>query len=204
MTTDFQEHVNGRLQKGRAVPDLARHTFRDSQVTVKLHKLSPMVSSDIIAQCRRELADSEPQPPMVDVDFGQGTVKRPHKDDPTYIAMKAEWETKVNALANERLFKLAALYAVEIELGPEQYAAIERAKRLMRLTAHIDWADDPDLTPDENAQYYYIRHIACASPDDLQEFYMAVATRSQPTEAAIERHKETFPGDVPGQVDLDV
>lgn len=203
MTTDLQTHINGRL-KGRAVPDLAQHTFRDSNVTVKLHKLSPMVSQDIITQCRRDLADSEPQPPTIDLDFGQGTIKRPHKDDPTYLAMLAEWETTVNQLANERLFKLAALYAVEIELGAAEHAQIERARRLMRLSAHITWEDDPDLTPEENAQYYYIRHIACASPDDLQEFYMAVATRSQPTEAAIERHKETFPGDLPGQVDLDV
>jgi hypothetical protein len=43
-----------------------------------------------------------------------------------------------------------------------------------------------------------VTHICCASPEDLQEFYQAIATRSQPTEAAVEQYKESFPGDLSG------
>lgn len=195
------ERINGRYDRVTGPP---MHTFRDSGIAVKLRKLSPMTSQDIVAQCRRDLADSEPKPPIVEIDYGQGTIKEPNRGDPTYTRLHAEWETEVNKLANERLFKLAALDAVEITIGAEERAQIARAKRIMKIAAHIDWQDDPELTEAENLQYFYIRHIACGSPEDVQEFYQAVATRSQPTEAAIERHKETFPRDVSGSVDLEL
>lgn len=192
------ERVNGRY----TVSGPPMHTFKDSGVAVKLRKLSPMISQDIIAQCRAERADSEPQPPLVEVDYGQGAIKQPNKADPIYVQLHQEWESAVNKLANERLFKLAALCAVEISLTSEDKARIEHTKRLLRITARVDWQDDPELTEAENLQYFYVRHIACGSAEDVQEFYQAVATRSQPTEAAIERHKATFPGDVSGPVDL--
>lgn len=195
------EHVNGRRATVSGPPV---HTFRDSGIVVKLRKLSPMTSQDIMAGARRDLASTEPQPPVVEVDYGQGKIKETNKGDPTYVRLHDAWESEVNKLANDRLFKLAALDAVEVSLTADDLKRIERTKRMMKIAARIDWQDDPELTEAENLQYFYIRHIACGSPEDLQEFYQAVATRSQPTEAAIERHKETFPSDVSGAVDLDV
>ena len=194
MTTDVH---NGR-SKGRAVPDVPTHTFRDSGITVRLHKLGPMTSQEIIAQVRRELAESEPQPPVFEVDYGDGKRKEPNRAHPSYVADMAEWESKVSRLANERLFKLAALDAVEITIDDAIRAQIKRKKRILLVAAGIEWLDDPNLTADENDQLFYVTHIACASPEDLKEFYLAVAMRSQPTEAAIEQHKATFPGDVQG------
>lgn len=201
MTATLTDHINGR-QRGRVPPALPTHTFKDSGITVRLHKLSPITNQQILAQCQRELADRKPQPPLVEVDYGQGKVIEPHTGHPLYQEKLAAWNTEVNKLANDRLFKLAALDAIEVTIGDAELAQIARKKRMLKVAAGIVWEDDPELTPEENAQLFYVTHICCASPDDLREFYEAVALRSQPTEAAVEQHKATFPGDLPGAVGL--
>lgn len=203
MTSDLVQHVNGRA-RGRAVPAVPTHTFQDGGITVRLHKLSPISGQEIAAQCRRDLAESKPVPPLMEVDYGNGKILEPHIGHPLYQEKLAAWVAEVNKLANDRLFKLAALDAVEVTIGDIERTIIARKKRMLRLAANITWEDDPELTQDENDQLFYVTHICCASPEDLQEFYMAVATRSQPTEAAVEAHKASFPGDVQGPVDLGV
>lgn len=194
--TTLTEQLNGHV-KGRAVPSLPTHTFKDSGITVRLHKLGPLTTQEIIAQCQRELEPEKPQPPLVEVDYGTGKkVMEPHTGHPRYQEKLAAWSSKVNALANDRLFKLAALAAIEVTIGDAERAQIARAKRLLQLAARIAWQDDPELTQAENDQLFYVTHICCASPEDLKEFYQAIATRSQPTEAAVEQHKATFPSDV--------
>lgn len=199
ITTDT---INGRA-KGRAVPSLPTHTFRDSGITVKLHKLSPMTSQELMLQVKREMHDTEPQPPMVEVDYGNGKVLEPHRGHPIYIEKLKEWESAVNREANDRLFRLACLVGVELDLDNAAIAAIERRKRYLKLVARIDWQGDPELTEAENNQIFYVTHICCASTEDLQEFYQAIATRSQPTEAAVEQYKSSFPGDIQGQEHLE-
>lgn len=195
--TTLTDHVNGRI-RGRAVPELPVHTFKDSGISVRLHKLSPMTSQEILAQCKRELADEEPKPPLFEVDYGNGKILEPNTGHEVYVRNRAAWEEKVNKLANDRLFKLAALDAVELTIGDVERASIVRTKRYLKIAAKVEWQDDPDLTPEENERYFYIRHIACGSQEDITEFYTAIALRSQPTEAAIEQHKQSFPGELPG------
>ena len=195
MTTLLTDHINGR-QRGRAVPELPTHTFKDSGITVRLHKLSPITNQQILAQCRRDLADTKPAPPMTEIDYGAGKVLEPHTGHPLYQEKLAAWNADVNRLANDRLFKLAALDAIEVTIGETERAQIARRKRFLKVAAHVAWEDDPDLTPEENDQLFYVSHICCATPEDLQDFYAAVALRSQPTEAAVEAHKASFPGDV--------
>src|SRR5262249_3664543 len=127
-----------------------------------------------------------------------------HTGHPVYQELLAAWESKCNALANDRLFAVAALIAVELTIGDAERAAISRKKRIQKIAGHLEWQDNPELLPEEKDKIYYIKYICCASPEDLKEFYEAVAMRSQPTEAAVERHKATFQGDVQGPVDLGV
>lgn len=195
MATPLIEHVNGR-QRGRAVPELPMHTFKDSGITVRLRKLSPVARDDVIAGVSRDLADTKPQPPIVEVDYGQGKIKEPHTGDPTYIRHLQEWQAGVSSEANARLFKLACLDAVEVEIGDSERALIARKQRYMRIAGKVEWQPDPNLHPEENDQWFYIAYVACASLEDIKEFYEAVLTRSQPTEAAIEQHKASFPSDV--------
>lgn len=191
-TTDVQ---NGR-HRGRTVPALPTHTFQDSGVTVKLHKLSPMTSQEIIAAVRRELADTRPEPPLFDVDYGKGTIQEPNESHPVYQRLLKEWNDKVQSIANERLFRTAALVAVELDIDDDWRAFVVRLRRRLKAIAKITFVDDPDLNQDENDQIFYITHHACKSAEDIKEFYQAVALRSQPTEAAIEQHKASFRSDV--------
>jgi hypothetical protein len=195
------DRVNGHYTKVNGPP---MHTFKDSNIAVKLHKLGPLTNSEILQAVQRELADEKPQPPITEVDYGKGTISQPHTGHPVYVKMLAAWNDKCNRIANDRLFKLACLVAVELTIGDVERKAITARKRYLKLAAKLDWQDDPELSQDENDQIFYITHIACASPDDLKEFYQAIATRSQPSEAAVQQHKESFPGDVQGSVDLDL
>lgn len=197
-TTDLHDRINRRLQAGRRVPELPLHTFKDSGVTVRLRKLSPLTGQEIANAVAKELADSKPQPPTVEVDYGQGKRIILHDGDPTYQELLDKWQANVNRIANDRLFDLAAIDAVELTIGEAEREQINRKKRYLRLIAKVEWEDRPELEPDENDRLFYMTHIACGSAEDLKDFYRAVMERSQPTEAAIERHKESFPGDVQG------
>jgi len=199
-TTDVQ---NGR-SKGRAVPAVPLHTFKDSGIVVKLHKLSPMTSQDIILQVQREMAADKPQPPLFEIDYGKGKIEEPNYGHSVYVKLIEEWDQAVNREANDRLFRLAALVAVELFDNATWRDEVKRQKRLLKVTAKIEWIDDPDLEPEENDQIFYVKHICCASPDDVKEFYAAITQRSQPTEAAVEAHKANFPGDVQGQEHLEL
>lgn len=199
-TTDVQ---NGH-SRGRAVPALPTHTFKDSGITVRLHKLSPMTSQEIIAAVRRELADTRPEPPRFEVDYGKGKIEEPNEAHPVYQRLLKEWESSVQSLANERLFRTACLVAVELDIDDGWRAHVRVLRRQLRATAKIDFVDDPDLEQDENDQIFYITHHACKSVEDIKEFYQAIAMRSQPTEAAIDQHKQSFRSDVQAPVGVEL
>lgn len=199
-TTDTR---NGR-SKGRAVPAVPLHTFQDSGIVVKLHKLSPMTSQEIILQVQREMAAEKPQAPVFEIDYGKGKIEELNYAHPVYVARMEEWEQAVNREANDRLFRLAALAAVELTGDLAWRDEVKRQKRLLKLTAKLEWRDDPELELEENDQIFYVKHVCCASPDDVKEFYQAITQRSQPTEAAVEAHKASFPGDVQGSEHLEL
>ena len=200
ITTETQNERS----KGRAVPAVPLHTFQDSGIVVKLHKLSPMTSQEIILQVQREMAGDKPIAPVFEVDYGKGKVEEPNYSHPIYVKRLEEWDQSVNREANDRLFRLAALAAVELTGDQAWRDKVKRQKRLLKLTAKLEWHDDPELEPEENDQIFYVKHVCCASPDDVREFYQAITQRSQPTEAAVEAHKQSFPGDVQGPLDLEL
>jgi len=140
---------------------------------------------------------------MFEVDYGKGKVEEPNEAHEVYQRRLKKWEAEVQSIANDRLFRAACLVAVEIAIDDEWRAYVKRMRRQLKATAKIDFVDDPDLEQDENDQIFYITHIACKSAEDIREFYEAIALRSQPTEAAIEQHKQSFRGDVQGSLDME-
>lgn len=183
--------ANGHV-KGREVPPLPTHTFQDSGITVRLRKLSPMTSQRLSEAVRREYPP--PEPPTYEVEYGDTQVREINDADPTYLARYARWQETTAKVFNERLLKLVCLDAIEIELDADAQAEITRKKRSLAVVG-VAWEDDPDLSVDENARLFYVQHCCLASPDDMRELYAAVTARSQPTEAAVAAHVETFPGD---------
>ena len=178
--------------KGRGVPPLPTHTFQDSGITVQLRKLSPMTSQRLNEAIRREFPP--PEPPTYEVEYGDTKVQEPNEADPTYLARYQRWQQNAAKRFNERLLKLVCLDAIEVEIGEAEKATIERKKRNLERSG-IVWEDDPTLDDDENLRYFYVQHCCFGSGEDMKELYQAVNMRSQPTEAAVQAHIETFPGD---------
>lgn len=180
------EHANGHA-KGRAVPPLPMHTFQDSGITVGIRKIAPSTQQRLHDLILRE--HPKPQPPVVETELGS----EKNAADPDYLARLDEWKGSVNRMISTRMFKLACLEC-EVEIDAEEVARKQAHFRAIGL----DWEDDPNLSDEQNAKLFYLQHIACATPDDMKEFYEAVTRRSTPTEAAIQRHIDTFRSDVSG------
>lgn len=181
--------ANGRT--GRGVPPRVSHTFQDSGITVTLHKLSPMTAQRLNEAIRAEFPP--PDPPTYEVEYGDQKIQEKNDADPAYVARLARWQEQAARLFNERLLKLVCLDAVEVTIGDAEKAAIERKKRSLSRVG-VTWEDDPDLDEDENLRYFYVQHCCFGSAEDMRELYIAVNTRSQPTEAAVQAHIDTFPG----------
>lgn len=183
----IMEHVNGT--RGRAVPELPIHTFQDSGIAIKIRKISPATQQRLAMLVQREYP--RPEPPVVKTELGE----EPNPADPAYAQALERWQQQQGLALNDKLMTFAALEA-EVTIGPEEHEQIARVRR--HLQAVGAWQDNPDLTPEENGQVLYVLHVACATPDDLREFGKVLTERSAPTEEAVRRHVDTFPGDIQG------
>lgn len=132
-----------------------------------------------------------PQPPLAEgVERADGTYElEPNDADPDYAARLAAWDEAVKLEFNARLFKLACLNC-EVELDG---ALLEETRHNLAAIG-VRWEKDAALTDDENDRVFYIEHVACATPEDMQEFYGSIIRRSVPTEAAIQEHTDSFRG----------
>ncbi len=183
------KHVNGT--RGRAVPALPEHTFKDSGITVRLRKIAPTTQQRFAEQVQKELP--KPAPPVVTTELGP----EENPADPAYEAALKDWNQQCAVRLNERLFTFACLEC-DLELDDEARQEIARKKRNLDL-AGLLWEPNPRLSDEENDRVFYIQHIACSTTEALGEFYQAITARSTPTEAAVQRHIDSFPGDVPGE-----
>lgn len=180
------EQTNGHA-KGRAVPPLPLHTFQDSGITVGIRKIAPSTQQRLHDLIMRE--HPKPAPPVVETELGPEV----NEADPDYEKALKKWNEDTARALNAKMFKLACLEC-EAEVDTEEVAR----KQAQFTVIGLDWEDDPKLSPEQNAKLFYIQHIACATTDDMKEFYAAVTRRSTPTEEAVARHIDTFRGDVQG------
>lgn len=183
----IMQHVNG-TQRGRIVPPLPEHTFKDSGVTIRIRKVGPTTQQRLAQAIMQEIP--EPPVPIVETELG----KEANAADPQYMIDKDAWETKTRQELTNRLMLIAALGA-EVEIDDRARAEIARKKRSYQI-AHIPYDDNPDMSDEENERVFYILHVCAASPEDLGEFGAAVLRRSVPTEEAVQSQIATFQRDV--------
>ncbi len=187
MTIMDRVHTNGT--RGRVVPALPEHTFKDSGITVKIRKVGPTTQQRLAQQIMKELP--EPHAPVVETELGS----EPNAADPSYLLSHAEWQQKTNYELTQRLMLIAALEA-EVTIDDHARSDIARKQRHMKLIG-IPYEPNEDLTDAENEKVFYILHVAAATPDDLKEFSDAVLRRSIPTEEAVQSQIATFQRDLP-------
>lgn len=188
MTIMEHVHTNGTHARGRTVPPLPEHTFKDSGITIKIRKVGPSTQQRIAQAIMKEMP--EPAVPVVETELGS----EPNAADPSYLLAKAEWDQKTNQELARRTMLIAALEA-EVTIDEHARADIARKQRNMRL-AGAPYEADPNLTDDENEKVFYILHVAAATGEDLREFSAAVMRRSMPTEEAVQSQIATFQRDV--------
>jgi len=100
-------HTNGT--RGRTVPALPEHTFKDSGITIRIRKVGPTTQQRLAQQIIKD--NPEPQPPVVETEVG------PEKNeaDPEYIEKLAAWNTETRNQLTQRLLLISALEA-EVEI----------------------------------------------------------------------------------------
>ena len=188
----IMEHVlqNGQGQRGRITPPLPEHTFEQTGVTIRFRKIGPATQQRLAEQVLRE--HPKPEPPVTATELGD----EPNAADPAYLEAVRAWDEQTSVELSQRMLHIAAL---ESDVAIDDAARVEIARRKRSLAyAGAPWADDDWLDAAENERLFYILHVACASREDLEAFGRAVTARSVPTEAAVQRHVATFPGDLPG------
>lgn len=174
---------------GRIAPQekLEPFTFQDTGRTVQIRKISTLIRAEV----RRQVVVTmpEPEPPIIEVDYGDGKIKTPNPAHPTYQQLMREWEAKVSREVSERLKKIALQRGVVVH--DVDAAAVE--------TARADLADVGIDTSAYDDRYVYLAFVCIGSEDDWRDVLKAIYERSSPQEAAIQAHIATFPGDVRGQ-----
>jgi hypothetical protein len=187
------ETSNGHV-KGRAAPaeKLESLTFEGTGRTVSVRKLPTFWRDTLRKQVRALPGFEEPQPPTVEVDYGEGKLKREHRGHPIYQELLKEWRAKVEREVGERVTPFVIRRGVVCEVDPD--AVAERRK----------WAAEDGLDLSEFDDHYIYVAFCCIGPfSDWTDLLKAVFERSSPQEAATAEYKAAFQGDVrqPGPVE---
>lgn len=170
--------VNG-IHTERAIP---MFTFPDSGITVGLQRLAPDTIATITRAIQREMPP--PEAPVQEVIINGK--KRMERNDaaPSYTKERAAYQEKVAAEIGERILKLV-VRRITVEVDHE---AVSRLREDMEsIGSPIEDVDDKAV---------YVRHICIGSVDDLNALSTYVLRISQPTEAAVKEHTDSFRGDV--------
>ena len=189
MTIMEHVHTNGVHQRGRTVPPLPEHTFKDSGITIKIRKVGPTTQQRLAQAIMKERP--EPAVPTIATELGPES----NPADPTYIAALEKWNRETNSELRDRLMLIAALEA-EVTIDDAARADIARKQRHLKLVG-VPYEVNPELTDEENEKVIYILHVAAGTPKDLREFGDAVLRRSVPTEEAVQAQIATFQRDLP-------
>lgn len=188
-----QGHVNGH-QKGRDVPPekLYDFTFEGTGRAVQVRKLSTLIRDEVRRAVRRDPQfPKEPEPPLVEVDYGAGKIIQPHRGHPVYQELLKEWQAKFSDEVSERLITLVIHRGVVCEVD-EQAVAQVRSDMAAAKSPLDDYCD----------HYVYVAFVCVGPYNDYQALLKAIFERTMPSDEAVQAHKDSFRGDVRGQVDL--
>jgi len=156
--------------------ELTPYTFKDTGKQVLIRKVSPM----LVFQLSQDFPP--PNPPMVEVTYGDEKVTEPNPADPSHAQAMIEYQRDFN-LKTQRL--------------------------MIKRGVAVTWTDDVKAEVAEMRQFYkdefgrdigaddhmiYVTMICVGTDSDLEELLAAITRRSQPTEAAVLAAKDTFPG----------
>lgn len=178
--------TNGR-QAGRVAP-LPTFTFPDSGITVELRRLAPDTQQHIAQAVESDPEWIErhpkPEPPLQSVTNLEGKEEQiPNPEEPEYQKKLNAYMLQFTIEIGNRLTELA-LRQIVVDVD-------EAAVKQLREDMQAIGAPIPD---DADDRMLYIRRICISSVFDIQALLAYIQGRSGPTEAAVARHRATFPG----------
>lgn len=189
MSTQLIEAVNGRVKGREAPPELLYpFTFEGTGRTVQIRKLSALIRDEVRRQVKRSPGFEEPQPPMVEVDYGDGKVRQPHRAHPVYQELLSDWNARITQEAADRLERLVIQRAVVCEVD-------EQAVKAMR----ADMAAVQTPLDDYDDHHVYVAFVCVGPQQDYNELLAAVFNRSLPSREAVQAHIDSFRGPVRGE-----
>lgn len=185
--------MSDTLTTGRAVPAelLYSYTFAGTGRTVNVRKLSALIRDEVRRVVQRDVAFTKPEPPLVSVDYGTGTIEQPHTGHPVYIERLADWQRRVNSEVGDRLTRLVVRRAVVCDVDT---VAVATARADM-----LDIGVDLDSYTDHEV---FVRFVCVGPNDDWVDLLRVVFERSAPSAEAVQAHVDSFRADVRGEAAL--
>lgn len=195
MTLTNTQPLNGVVrQRGRAVPAAMTYTFKDTGITVQMHRISPMtlqhLNAAILKECKALPADHAhvyPKPPVQMVAVGGGEpIPQVHDEDPDYLKALAEWQAWSAGETSDRMIRMMAIDYLIVD-DNEIRPRVEQVRRMLRREGvPLDEPEGDDYTQEDRNRIVYLRHVCLGSSDDLREFSLFLSQRTQPSEEAIQ------------------
>lgn len=176
------------MQQGRTPPPepLISYTVPGTGRTIRIRKLSTFVRNAIRRQAIER--DPEPEPPMVEIDYGDGKLREPNRGDPLYRRRLAEWNDRIAAALQQGLTDLFVLRGIVVDGEEIDAAAVAQMRQDMAaIGVPIDGMSDRDV---------YIQLICIGTQEDWTEIQKLIWERSTPSEAAVQAQIATFPPNV--------
>lgn len=171
--------------KAERVPEVETITF-STGIMATIRPLATMTVQLINAAVRKDKDFQKPLPPLQKVEAIDGTTIVPNAADPAYVAALAEWEQRVSEEVGARFLRVLARRAVEISVDQTWVSSFR---------ADMEAAGAPVEGEDTEL---YLYHYAAPLPEDMELLQRKALRQSQPTEAAVQEHTDTFRRDVSG------
>lgn len=147
-------------------------TLKDSNITVKVRKVSPLLFLEIRKQF------PPPKPPLNKVtDLNGKDAWEENKAHPDYLQALSDYEDSLNTKVQDLMFRRG----VEVEVNSE---AVNELKAF--------WKETFDKELEGNDRDIYIRYVVIQSTDDFNQLYEAIMEKSQPTAEDINAAKQGF------------
>lgn len=149
-------------------------TLKDSGITVKIRKVSPLLFLELRKQ------NPAPKPPRNKVtDLNGKEAWEENSANPEYLEAVAEYNEHLESLMSALMFKRG----VEVPVDKE---AVEELKQF--------WRDNFGKELEGEDRDIYLRYIAIQSTDDFDAVYSAIMEKSQPTAEDLNSAQQTFRG----------
>lgn len=176
------------MQQGRTPPPepLISYTVPGTGRTIRIRKLSTFMRNAIRRQAIAQ--DPEPEPPIVEIDYGDGKLREPNRGDPLYRRRMQEWNDRIVQAQRDGLSALFLRRGIVVDDDEIDQAAVTQVREDMAaIGTPIDAMSDRDV---------YVELICIGTDEDWTDIQKLIWERSTPTEAAVQAQIATFQPDV--------